>query len=80
MQIVSYITPSILYFIIQTVCSWVMEIKIVISQIPFVTYTITYIARASSAGEFRVLPVTAKEFYLPDISGRSAGSVFTVKP
>ncbi len=56
--------------------------KLVMSAdyLPAGTYTITYIARASSAGEFHVLPVTAKEFYFPDVSGRSAGSVFTVKP
>jgi uncharacterized protein YfaS (alpha-2-macroglobulin family) len=56
--------------------------KLVMSAdyLPAGTYTITYIARASSAGEFRVLPVTAKEFYFPDVSGRSAGSVFVVKP
>jgi uncharacterized protein YfaS (alpha-2-macroglobulin family) len=56
--------------------------KLVMSAdyLPAGTYTITYIARASSAGEFHVLPVTAKEFYFPDVSGRSAGSLFTVKP
>jgi uncharacterized protein YfaS (alpha-2-macroglobulin family) len=56
--------------------------KLVMSAdyLPAGTYTITYIARASTEGEFRVLPVTAKEFYFPDVSGRSAGSLFTVKP
>jgi hypothetical protein len=44
------------------------------------TYVITYMARASSAGEFNVLPVTASEFYFPDVAGRSAGSTFVVKP
>lgn len=56
--------------------------KLVMSAdyLPAGTYTITYIARASTAGQFHVLPVTAKEFYFPDVSGRSGGSVFTVKP
>jgi uncharacterized protein YfaS (alpha-2-macroglobulin family) len=56
--------------------------KLVMSAdyLPAGTYTITYIARASSVGDFHVLPVTAKEFYFPVVSGRSAGSVFTVKP
>jgi uncharacterized protein YfaS (alpha-2-macroglobulin family) len=56
--------------------------KLVMSAdyLPAGTYTITYIARASTAGAFHVLPVTAKEFYFPDVSGRSGGSVFTVKP
>jgi uncharacterized protein YfaS (alpha-2-macroglobulin family) len=55
--------------------------KLVMSAdyLPAGTYTVTYIARASTAGEFHVLPVTAKEFYFPDVSGRSGGSVFTVK-
>ncbi|MCG2786618.1 MAG: Ig-like domain-containing protein [Anaerolineae bacterium] len=47
--------------------------------LPAGTYTITYLARASTVGEFQVLPVTAQQFYFPDVSGHSAGSVFTVK-
>ena len=47
--------------------------------LPAGTYTITYLARASTVGEFHVLPVTAKQFYFPDVAGRSAGSMFIVK-
>jgi uncharacterized protein YfaS (alpha-2-macroglobulin family) len=56
--------------------------KVVMSAdyLPAGTYTITYLARASTAGEFHVLPVSAKEFYFPDVFGRSAGSMFVVKP
>jgi len=55
--------------------------KVIMSAdyLPAGTYTITYLARASIAGEFHVLPLTAKEFYFPDVAGRSAGSVFVVK-
>jgi len=55
--------------------------KVIMSAdyLPAGTYTITYLARASMAGEFHVLPLTAKEFYFPDVAGRSAGSVFVVK-
>jgi hypothetical protein len=56
--------------------------KIVLSAdyLPAGTYVFTYLARASTVGEFRVLPVTAWEFYFPDISGRSDGAIFTVLP
>lgn len=55
--------------------------KVVMSAdyLPAGTYTINYLARASTAGSFHVLPATAKEFYFPDVSGRSAGSQFTVR-
>lgn len=56
--------------------------KVVMSAdfLPAGTYTITYLARASTVGQFHVLPVTAKEFYFPDVAGRSAGAEFMVKP
>ncbi len=47
--------------------------------LPAGTYVYTYIARASSAGTFKVIPPTAAEFYFPDVAGRGAGTVFTVK-
>ena len=56
--------------------------KVVMSAdyLPAGTYTINFLARASTAGAFHVLPTTAKEFYFPDVFGRSAGSDFIVKP
>ena len=48
--------------------------------LPAGTYTITFMARAATAGQFHILPVTAREFYFPDISGRTAGTTFEVKP
>ncbi len=47
--------------------------------LPAGTYTITYLARANTKGQFHVLPVTARQFYFPDVAGRSAGSMFEVK-
>jgi hypothetical protein len=44
------------------------------------TYVYTYLARASTAGTFKVIPPTASEFYFADVGGRGAGSVFVVKP
>jgi len=55
--------------------------KIVLSAdyLPAGTYVYTYIARASTAGTFKVIPPTASEFYFPDVGGRGAGSEFIVK-
>jgi uncharacterized protein YfaS (alpha-2-macroglobulin family) len=56
--------------------------KVVLSadHLPAGTYVYTYLARASTAGTFKVIPPTASEFYFPDVGGRGAGSVFEVKP
>ncbi|MGB8982671.1 MAG: alpha-2-macroglobulin family protein, partial [Anaerolineales bacterium] len=56
--------------------------KVVLSAdyLPAGTYVYTYLARASTAGIFKVIPPTASEFYFPDVGGRGAGSVFEVKP
>jgi hypothetical protein len=56
--------------------------KVVLSAdyLPAGTYVYTYLARASAAGMFKVIPPTASEFYFPDVGGRGAGSVFEVKP
>ena len=56
--------------------------KVVMSAdyLPAGTYTITYLARAATVGSFHVLPATAKEFYFPDVAGRSASAGFVVKP
>ncbi len=55
--------------------------KVVLSSdyLPSGTYVYTYLTRASTAGTFKVIPPTASEFYFPDVGGRGAGSVFTVK-
>jgi uncharacterized protein YfaS (alpha-2-macroglobulin family) len=55
------------------------KVSISSDYLPAGSYTYTYIARASSAGTFKVIPPTASEFYFPDVAGRGAGSLFTVK-
>jgi uncharacterized protein YfaS (alpha-2-macroglobulin family) len=56
--------------------------KVVLSAdyLPAGTYVYTYLARASTAGTFSVIPPTATEFYFPDVGGRGAGSTFIVLP
>ena len=56
--------------------------KIVISTsyLPAGTYIYTYKVRASTPGEFRVIPPTAQEFYFPEVYGRGDGGLFVVKP
>jgi hypothetical protein len=60
----------------------IYDSKVVMSAdyLPSGTYVMTYMARASCVGSFNVLPVSASEFYYPDVAGRSAGSTFVVKP
>ncbi|MCA9970789.1 MAG: hypothetical protein KC425_11275, partial [Anaerolineales bacterium] len=54
--------------------------KVVISAdyLPAGTYEYVYLVRASTLGEFRVIPPTGQEFYFPEVYGRGAGSLFTV--
>jgi hypothetical protein len=55
--------------------------KVVLSAdyLPAGTYIYTYLVRAGTAGVFRTIPTTAQEFYFPEVYGRGAGSLFTVK-
>jgi uncharacterized protein YfaS (alpha-2-macroglobulin family) len=50
------------------------------SYLPAGTYIYTYLARASTAGSFNVIPSTAQEFYFPEVYGRGAGGTFVVHP
>ena len=56
--------------------------KVVLSTdyLPAGTYEYTYLARASTLGEFQTIPPTAQEFYFPDVYGRGEGSLFEVTP
>ncbi|MGB8213582.1 MAG: Ig-like domain-containing protein [Anaerolineales bacterium] len=60
----------------------IYDTKVVMSAdyLPAGTYVITYMARASTAGTFNVLPADASEFYFPDVEGNSGGSTFVVTP
>jgi uncharacterized protein YfaS (alpha-2-macroglobulin family) len=48
--------------------------------LPAGTYEYTYIMRASLPGEYRVMPTIAKEFYFPEVFGRSDGMLFVIEP
>ncbi len=47
--------------------------------LPAGTYTYRYTMRAVQPGEFKVLPTVAREFYFPEVFGRSDGRAFTVQ-
>jgi len=42
------------------------------------TYEYSYTFRATLPGEFRVIPTVAKEFYFPEVFGRSDGRLLTI--
>ena len=48
--------------------------------LPAGTYSYRYTVRAVQPGEFKVLPAVAREFYFPEVFGRSDGRAFTVVP
>ena len=48
--------------------------------VPAGTYEYTFNVRASTPGEYRVLPVYAEMMYFNEVWGRSESSLFTVKP
>ncbi|MEA3351612.1 MAG: alpha-2-macroglobulin, partial [Chloroflexota bacterium] len=56
--------------------------KVVVSAdyLPAGTYVYTYLVRASTPGQYHVIPPTAQEFYFPEVYGRGEGSIFTVAP
>jgi uncharacterized protein YfaS (alpha-2-macroglobulin family) len=43
------------------------------------TYTMSYIARATTAGSYKRPPAWAEEMYNPGVNGRSEGGTFTVR-
>jgi uncharacterized protein YfaS (alpha-2-macroglobulin family) len=36
--------------------------------------------RASLPGEYHVIPATVREFYFPEVFGRSDGMLFVIEP
>ncbi len=46
--------------------------------LPAGTYELTYILSLNQAGEYRVLPARAWQFYFPEVQGSTAGMVFTI--
>lgn len=55
------------------------HIRWVAEYLPAGTYTLTYQLQPQLAGEFRVLPARAYAYYFPEVEGRSAGAIFTIK-
>jgi alpha-2-macroglobulin len=47
--------------------------------VPAGTYEFTYILVLGQAGEYRVLPAQAFQYYFPEVQGNSAGAVFTIE-
>ena len=47
--------------------------------LPRGTYEYTYLAQATSSGEFQAMPATGYEMYFPDVRGRSYAGKLTVK-
>jgi uncharacterized protein YfaS (alpha-2-macroglobulin family) len=56
------------------------KVVLAAEYLPAGTYVFTYIARASTVGEFQTRPASAYEFYFPEVFGRGAGMTFTVLP
>lgn len=48
------------------------------TYLPKGSYEYSYLARATSSGEFQALPARGYEMYFPAVQGRSEGSKFTV--
>jgi len=42
------------------------------------TYEYSYTFRATLPGDFHVLPTVAKEFYFPEVFGRSNGRLLSI--
>lgn len=55
------------------------KVALFATYLPRGTYEYTYLMRASVAGEFKVMPSTASEFYFPEVFGRSDGMIMTIK-
>ncbi len=55
------------------------KVALVATYLPAGTYQYTFPVRATLPGEYRVLPVHAQQMYFPDVWGRSAGQLFTVR-
>jgi uncharacterized protein YfaS (alpha-2-macroglobulin family) len=49
------------------------------STMPAGTYEYVYIVRATTPGQYQVIPPTAWQLYFPEVSGRGEGSLFTVE-
>ncbi len=55
------------------------KVALFATWMPAGTYTYRYQIRASLPGEYRALPANGYQMYFPDVWGRSAGEVFTIR-
>ena len=56
------------------------QVNLYADWLPRGTYVYTYQVRATVPGEFQTMPSHAYAFYFPEVFGRSAGTLFTVRP
>ncbi|HEX7567355.1 MAG TPA: Ig-like domain-containing protein [Anaerolineaceae bacterium] len=56
------------------------HIRWVASTLPAGTYQLTYRLTPLQAGEYRLIPAHAYQFYFPDVEGTTAGAVFKILP
>ena len=50
------------------------------TYLPAGTYEYVYSMRLGVEGTYQVIPASGREYYFPEVSGNSAGAVFTVLP
>jgi len=50
------------------------------TYLPMGVHEYVYFLRATTAGEYRVMPAQAYEMYFPEVWGRTDGAVFSVRP
>jgi len=55
------------------------KLALIATYLPAGTYEYTFYVQATVPGEYRVLPVHGEMIYFPEVWGRSAGSLFTVR-
>ncbi len=55
------------------------RIRWVASYVPAGTYVLTYRLMPLQAGEYRVLPARAYQYYFPEVQGRSAGDILRIE-
>jgi uncharacterized protein YfaS (alpha-2-macroglobulin family) len=50
------------------------------NYLPKGSYEYSYLARATTSGEFQALPTSGYEMYFPEVGGRSEGGTLRIKP
>ncbi|HYF64334.1 MAG TPA: hypothetical protein VD886_16040, partial [Herpetosiphonaceae bacterium] len=55
------------------------KVALFTDYLPKGTYSYSYTMRATTPGQFHVIPTTAQESYFPEVYGRSDGRLFTIE-